>query len=81
VVKAVEAVKGEKWDEFRERKGDSGRGIVCSAARSCCGLTLREIGVNAGMSVDAVSKAITRINRRMEVDQKLKKFSIQYCQS
>jgi len=74
VVKAVEAVKGEEWVEFRERKGDSGRDIVCSAARSCCGLTLRELGENAGMSVDAVSKAITRINRRMEVDKKLKKF-------
>jgi len=48
--------------------------IVCSAARSCCGLTLRELGVNAGMSVDAVSKTIARINRRMEVDQKLNKF-------
>jgi hypothetical protein len=57
-VKAVEAVKGEEWGEFRERKGDSGRDIVFSAARSCCGLTLRVLGENAGMSVDAVSKAI-----------------------
>jgi hypothetical protein len=35
---------------------------------------LRELGENAGMSVDAVSKAITRINRRMGTDKKLKKF-------
>jgi len=33
-----------------------------------------ELGGNAGMSVDAVSRAIARINRRMEDDPKLRKF-------
>ncbi len=32
------------------------------------------LGKNAGMRVDAVSKAIARINRCMEVNQKLRKF-------
>ena len=75
VIKAVEDVKGEPWDLFRCRRGDSGRDIVLSIARSSCGLTLREIGGKADMSFDAVSKAVVRLNRRMAVDEDLK---IQY---
>ena len=73
VVKAVEDVKGEPWDAFRYRRGDSCRDVVLSIARSSCGLTLQNICEKAGMSVDAVSKAVVRINRRMAVDNDLKK--------
>jgi len=73
VVRVVENVKGESWDDFRERRGDSGRDIVLSIARSSCGLTLRELGKRADMSLDAVSKAASRVNRRMAVDKELKK--------
>lgn len=72
VVKAVEDVKGERWEVFRSRKGDAGRDIVLSIARSSCGLTLREIGESVDMTFDAVSKAVTRVNRRMDVDKELK---------
>lgn len=72
VVKAVENVKGESWNEFKDRRGDSGRDIVLSIARSSCGLTLRELGERAEMSLDAVSKAASRVNRRMAVEKELK---------
>jgi len=35
-------------------------------------LALREIGEKTGMTFDAVSKAVARINKRMMVDNELK---------
>jgi len=64
--------KSGLWDEFRERRGDSGRDIVLSIALSSCGFTLRELGERADTSLDAVSKAASNVNRRMAVDKDLK---------
>ena len=72
VVKSVESAKGEAWNDFRLRRGDSGRDVVLSIVRSSCGLTLREIGGKAGMSHAAVSKAVNRVNRRIDTDRELK---------
>lgn len=72
VVRAVEEVRGESWDVFRSRRGDLGRGVVLSIARAHCGLTLQELEDKAEMSFDAVSKAVSRINKRMTVDRELK---------
>ena len=33
VIAAVEWVKGEKWDEFRDRHGDRGRDLVLHLGR------------------------------------------------
>src|SRR5881394_3727645 len=38
VIAAVERVKGEKWDEFRDRHGDRGRDMVLYLGRRVCGL-------------------------------------------
>jgi len=43
VVAAVEKVKGEKWEQFRDRSGDWGRDMALLVARRQCGLTLREL--------------------------------------
>ena len=53
-------------------RGDSGRDIVLSIARSSCGLTLREIGEKSDMSHAAVSKAVNRVNIRIDTDRDLK---------
>ena len=39
----MERVKGEKWDEFRDRHGDRGRDMVLYLGRRVCGLKLREL--------------------------------------
>jgi hypothetical protein len=49
VVAAVERVKGEKWDDFRERHGDRGRDMVLYLGRRLCGLKLRELAEAVGL--------------------------------
>lgn len=73
VVRAVESVKGCKWADFAERKGDWGRDLALHVGRMRCGLTLRELGAQAGgMSVHAVSKACSRMAGMLQTDRKLK---------
>ena len=74
VVKAVEAVKGEPWQAFADRKGDWGRDLALYAGRMRCGLTLGELGGQAGgMGVQAVAKAVARMEVRMRGDAGLKR--------
>jgi hypothetical protein len=69
VVTAVESVKGEHWGDFVGRQGDYGRDLALCVGRQRCGLTLRELGREAGgMSVQAVSKACDRMLQRLKTD-------------
>jgi len=69
VVKVVERLSGEQWDEFRERHGDKRRDLVLWVARRCTGLTLEELGqVAAGMDYAAVTMAIRRFPKVCERD-------------
>src|SRR5262245_19805113 len=54
VIAAVERVKGEKWDEFRDRHGDRGRDMVLYLGRRVCGLKLRELAEAIGLPNYAV---------------------------
>jgi REP element-mobilizing transposase RayT len=64
VVLAVERVKGESWDGFRDRYGDWGRDLALWVARRYGGLTLRELGDAAGgMDYSAVSEAVRHFQR------------------
>ncbi len=73
VVKAVELVKGEKWDQFVNRVGDSGRDVALEIARRRCGLTLKELGVIAGdLDYRSVATAIGRIKKRAAHDRALR---------
>ena len=71
VVEAVEAVKGEKWDCFRDRHGDWGRDLALLLGRRECGLKLGELGELCG-GLDyrtvgsAVTNAITRLGKQRE---------------
>ena len=74
VVKAVEAVKGEPWAAFADRQGDWGRDLALTIGRMRCGLTLRELGGQAGgMGVQAVAKACGRMNERLKTDKGLQR--------
>ena len=61
---AVEAVKGERWEAFCDRHGDCGRDVALWLGRQHCGLTLAELGKEAGgISSVAVGAAIRRVEQ------------------
>ena len=45
-----EAVKGQKWAEFRDRYGDSGRDLILYLGRTVGGLTLDELARAIGLN-------------------------------
>ena len=70
IVTKVERIKGEKWNEFRDRYGDWGRDMVLWAGRRYGGMTLKTLGEKAGgMDYVAVALAV----RRLEVQAKRNK--------
>ena len=72
IISAVAAVKGEKWETFRDRHGDWGRDLAFYLGRKDWGLKLRELGLAAG-GVDevAVSMAARRMAKRAARDPAL----------
>ena len=54
VIAAVEQVKREKWDEFRDRHGDRGRDMVLYLGRRVCGMKLAELAEAVGLRNYAV---------------------------
>ena len=71
VVRAVEAVKGEAWASFADRKGDHGRDLALYVARMNCGLSIPELAALAGIGSAAASKALQRMRERLPGDRKL----------
>ncbi|HOW97387.1 MAG TPA: transposase [Kiritimatiellia bacterium] len=73
VVKAVETAKGEKWETFRDRRGDEGRDLALWLARKHCRMTLKALGDKAGgMDYLAVSKAVSRMAERLNKDRTIR---------
>ena len=73
VIQAVEAVKGESWQQFGTRHGDTGAALAMWAARRCTGLTLCEIGEGTGgRDYAAVGMAIMRLDQRLKHDRSLR---------
>lgn len=69
---AVEHVKGERWDQFADRRGDEGRDLFLWAARRYCGITLAELGVAVGAELAAVSVAIRRLQQKAVGDRAIR---------
>lgn len=70
VVKAVEAVKREKWAVFVHRHGDWGRDVALWAARACTGKTDRELGAMVGgLDYAAVGEAVRRLESQRKTDR------------
>ena len=81
VVEAVEAVKGEAWARFVDRYGDWGRDLALWVARRRGGMTLRELGSNAGgMDYSAVSEAIRTFDRIHLKKTKVRRARDRVCQ-
>jgi len=71
-VQVVEKLKGEKWEQFRDRYGDWGRDMTLSLARHCCGMKLRQLTEAAGgLDYGSVSNAVQRLARQAKRDKKL----------
>jgi len=67
VIRAVEKLKGEKWETFRDRYGDWGRDLALHLGRKVCGLKLKELGEAAGgIDYVSVSAAVRRFEKRAE---------------
>ena len=74
LIAMVERLKGERWDEFRDRHSDWGRDLVLWAGRHYGGQTLRALGSWAGgLDYTAVSNAIVRLESRASGDRRLKR--------
>jgi hypothetical protein len=73
-VRAVERVKDEAWEGFRDGHGDWGRDLVLYLARRHCGLTLGELRARVGgLDYAAVGMAVRRMGQRLASDPALSK--------
>ena len=71
-VAAVEKIKGEPWQNFRDRYGDWGRDMVLYLARCHCGMKLAELGkAGGGLDYATVSAAVKRFSQRLATDRSL----------
>lgn len=76
IVGVVEGLKGEKWEQFRDRYGDSGRDLVLWLGRKRGGLGLRELGLLAGgLDYTSVSLAVKRFEKRRDRVKSLRQLS------
>ncbi|MFI5175602.1 MAG: hypothetical protein ACHQKY_12135 [Terriglobia bacterium] len=72
IVAASESVTGKVWRESVPPRGDWSRDLVLYLAHEHSGLSLKELGREAGnMDYGAVSEAIRRFRRRVIGDQSL----------
>ena len=72
MIEAVEGVKEETWESFRERHNDWGRDLVLWLGRRHCGMKLKALGeVAGGLDYAAVSAAIKRMGARLKEDKDL----------
>ena len=71
-IAAVEGLKGQKWDRFRDVHGDWGRDLVLYLGRTRCGLTLQELAaVAGGVQYGSISAALQRFGRLVKADRAL----------
>jgi REP element-mobilizing transposase RayT len=65
----VEALRGQRWGDFADVRGDWGRPLFLWGLRKRCGMTLREAGEAAGgMKPAAVDQALRRLEQRAEAN-------------
>jgi REP element-mobilizing transposase RayT len=77
VIRCVEGMKGQKWEQFRDRHGDTGRDLVLYLGRKVCGLRLNELAAVVGVKEYAtVAMAVKRFEARLNKEQTLR----QECQ-
>ena len=73
-VQVVERLKGQTWNQFRDRHGDWGRDLALYLGRKRCGLKLKALGALAGdIDYVSVSGAVRRLEKRAQKEKFYKK--------
>ena len=68
MIEAVERVKKETWEAFRERYRDRGRDMVLYLGRKACGLKLNELAEAAELKEYAsVAMAVKRYGAHLKL--------------
>ena len=74
MIRCVERIRAEKWEEFRERRGDRGRDLVLYVGRTVCGLKLAELAREAGLrEYGTVAMAVKRYGANLRKDARAQK--------
>jgi putative transposase len=73
IKRAVSEARGELWESFAERHGDTGRDLALLVGRRFGCLTLRELGDFVGITYAAVAQSVARIERILLRDKRLQK--------
>jgi chromosomal replication initiation ATPase DnaA len=67
VIRCVEDVRGQKWDQFRDLHADTGRDLVLYLGRKVCGIKLKDLAAAAGVKEYAtVAMAVKRYEARLK---------------
>jgi len=78
VIREIERLKGQRWEQFRDRYGDYGRDLALWFGRKRCGLKLRVLAQWAGgLDYAGVSLAVKRFDQRRRRDNKLQRMIAQ----
>ena len=76
VIAVVEKLRGEPWEQFRDRYGDWGRDLALWLGRTRCALKLKELGALAGgIDYVSVSSAVRRFGVRLARDKTCRKLT------
>ena len=70
MLKVVEVLRGEKWEEFRDRYGDEGRDLVLYLGRVECGMSIGELSKRAEIQYMSAATALRRFALRARADRK-----------
>jgi len=66
---AVEELKAERWEQFKDRHGDSGRDMLLYLGRLRSGMKLKELALEGGLeNYGAVAMAIKRYGNKLAQD-------------
>ena len=72
--RAVETIRGEKWEAFAERHGDSGRDLALYVLRQYGGVTLKQASTCVGIeNYSAAAQALRRFRKRLQADRTLRR--------
>lgn len=72
VIEIVERLKGEQWEQWRDRYGDWGRDAVLWFGQKRCGMKLRELGqAVGGIDYRSAGAAIQKLGRHLSQDKTL----------
>ena len=71
VIAAVEGVRKQKWEEFRDRYGDDGRDLVMYLGRKACGLSFRELSDRVAIKYSSAAAAARRFEARLRKNKEV----------